>query len=758
MAPLTVAIPGGDSNAAGETAAYNVRISRNGKPYVVWSKSASATPASSTQSSRAETPAGSTRAFPLTTNASIGYVPPSWVQRGQSVNSARSTGTFDLPGNVLSATAKSVSRQSQEDALRLIGLSSGNAEVSAQKTLSSTIEREQNLQQREEYGTRTAAALSQDVDKPFVLGKLPVFAKMNRHETGTRLSDSAPASQIAMDRQAYRSEALSVGQEKAVRGADAFFQSGAIEAASERNERSSEGQNGATDLVCDVCINKHMVESKQEQQRREREEQHRQAAEASFRAQRATVEWEARMVEERVKAVEQAKAERDQYMVQKEQARQEYVASPRYEPEGPAGMVFKGSTPRTAAEEQHARYKEELDRQVAFKSRLAAEEAAKEHPLGNIPVPLQTSRLELDAYVEAQHESYSDALAKQVLEKQAMRAAEKSAPHPLGRSNMVVVTNTPTRQAELSNQAAFRGALAQQVSEKKMRKEMEKTAAHPLGQTLLRSEGEPFGSENLLLQRKAEYRMLLDEQVAQREAWKRLTESGAHPLGDEPVWGRVDRDQTAREHDKFVHEKTKSYQEVLAAQIAEREREKQARFMQEQAAREEQIAKDRREAQIAKQEEMTKTYAQKMALREAWLKEVQAKDEKKKQERLAKPELATQTREMAAARINFSGPPYDSVKKEALKHALESQIAEKKNQKRLERQESRSHYQEWCGDVCDQSVAGTIRAIAKGASSGLTGGKSGYLDNYLKCVECKRTVPAKSLAPWKGSRTSIVAN
>lgn len=56
--------------------------------------------------------------------------------------------------------------------------------------------------------------------------------------------------------------------------------------------------------------------------------------------------------------------ERDQYMLQKEQARQEYVASPRYEPQGPAGMVFKGSTPRTAADEEHARYKEELDRQV----------------------------------------------------------------------------------------------------------------------------------------------------------------------------------------------------------------------------------------------------------------------------------------------------------------------------------------------------------------------------------------------------------
>jgi hypothetical protein len=45
----------------------------------------------------------------------------------------------------------------------------------------------------------------------------------------------------------------------------------------------------------------------------------------------------------------------------------------------------------------------------------------------------------------------------------------------------------------------------------------------------------------------------------------------------------------------------------LTAQIAEKEREKQARFMQEQAAREEQIARDRAEAQRAKQEEIAKT-------------------------------------------------------------------------------------------------------------------------------------------------------
>lgn len=95
--------------------------------------------------------------------------------------------------------------------------------------------------------------------------------------------------------------------------------------------------------------------------------------------------------------------------------------------------------------------------------------------------------------------------------------------------------------------------------------------------------------------------------MAQREAWKRLTETREHSLGNEPVWGRVDMQQTARDHEQFLQDKTKSYQEVLAAQIAEKEREKQARFVQEQAARQEQIAKDRREAQTAKQEEISKT-------------------------------------------------------------------------------------------------------------------------------------------------------
>lgn len=96
-------------------------------------------------------------------------------------------------------------------------------------------------------------------------------------------------------------------------------------------------------------------------------------------------------------------------------------------------------------------------------------------------------------------------------------------------------------------------------------------------------------------------------QVAEREAWKRLTESGGHPLGEEPAWGRVDRQQVLREEEQCLQERTRSYQEALAAQIAEKEREKQARFIQEQAAREEQIEKDRREAQLAKQEEVAKT-------------------------------------------------------------------------------------------------------------------------------------------------------
>lgn len=50
--------------------------------------------------------------------------------------------------------------------------------------------------------------------------------------------------------------------------------------------------------------------------------------------------------------------------MQKEQARQEYVASPRGEPAGPAGMLFKDRTSKGDAEEGHARYKEELDQQV----------------------------------------------------------------------------------------------------------------------------------------------------------------------------------------------------------------------------------------------------------------------------------------------------------------------------------------------------------------------------------------------------------
>lgn len=51
------------------------------------------------------------------------------------------------------------------------------------------------------------------------------------------------------------------------------------------------------------------------------------------------------------------------------------------------------------------------------------------------------------------------------------------------------------------------------------------------------------------------------------------------------------------------------------------------------------------------------------------------------------------------------------------KSALESQIMEKKNQKRLEKQEFRSHFQEWCGDESNPST-GTLRSLAKGVTNG----------------------------------------
>jgi hypothetical protein len=51
------------------------------------------------------------------------------------------------------------------------------------------------------------------------------------------------------------------------------------------------------------------------------------------------------------------------------------------------------------------------------------------------------------------------------------------------------------------------------------------------------------------------------------------------------------------------------------------------------------------------------------------------------------------------------------------KNALESQIMEKKNQKRVEKQEFRSHFQEWCGDESNPST-GTLRSLAKGVTNG----------------------------------------
>lgn len=308
MAPLTVAIPGADKIGTGEAAAYNVRISRSGKPYVVWSKSASGTPASSTQSSRAETPASSARAFPVTTNASIGYVPSGWGQRGEVADGARITGTFEMQAGLSSAAAKTTSGQSQ-DSKGLVRLSASNAEKSEQNTSNSTPQTDQLMQQWQNgIGRQSAAALSQDLDRPFVLQKPPVFARRTQQETGMSLSDSAPAPQQTMGLQTYRSEALSVTQESAVNAADTLFQSGTNETDVPRSARNSEGQDGADNLVCDVCINKHLVESKHEQKRREREEQHRVAAEAGFRAQRAAAEWEARMAEERVNTIEKAKA------------------------------------------------------------------------------------------------------------------------------------------------------------------------------------------------------------------------------------------------------------------------------------------------------------------------------------------------------------------------------------------------------------------------------------------------------------------
>jgi hypothetical protein len=65
------------------------------------------------------------------------------------------------------------------------------------------------------------------------------------------------------------------------------------------------------------------------------------------------------------------------------------------------------------------------------------------------------------------HRQKQSSLYFQLLEKEAIRAAERTAPHPLGKTNMVVVSKTPTRQAELGMQAALRESLAKQVRKAK---------------------------------------------------------------------------------------------------------------------------------------------------------------------------------------------------------------------------------------------------------------------------------------------------
>jgi hypothetical protein len=70
------------------------------------------------------------------------------------------------------------------------------------------------------------------------------------------------------------------------------------------------------------------------------------------------------------------------------------------------------------------------------------------------------SRRAFGAWFRPQTKSF---LSFQLLEKEAIRAAERTAPHPLGKTNMVVVSRTPTRQAKLSMQAALRESLAKQV-------------------------------------------------------------------------------------------------------------------------------------------------------------------------------------------------------------------------------------------------------------------------------------------------------
>jgi hypothetical protein len=324
MAPLTVGLPATEGTGS-ETPAYNVRLSRSGKPYIVWSKSAAGTPASSAHSSKPETPAtlpAGNRQFPVTTNASIGWLPPA-TQRGEPAGVGRTGKMAYQRENLASASRGSTPRgdRNAAEAPRRSSITSGlqtgvvaNEGASAAWGGSSQlVEQSMRLsdhvivQHAGPWKDNIAAADTFNESKrvePLTLAsrwERPKAGMSNTQDINTRVEDGSTTNGTldAQDYQRDLSRSVSIEQGNEARMALGMEQT---DNAMQERQEGSEEQSG--DLVCDVCINKHMIESKHEQQRREREERQRGAAEASFRAAKAQAEWERRTAEERAKAVE----------------------------------------------------------------------------------------------------------------------------------------------------------------------------------------------------------------------------------------------------------------------------------------------------------------------------------------------------------------------------------------------------------------------------------------------------------------------
>jgi hypothetical protein len=324
MAPLTVGLPATESKGS-ETPAYNVRLSRSGKPYIVWSKSAAGTPASSAHSSRPETPAtlsAGNRQFPVTTNASIGWLPPA-TQRGEPAGVGR-TGKMTYQKEILASASRgstpmgdrnaaeaprrsSITSGSQAGVVANEGVNAawgGSSQVEQSVRLSESV----NVQQAGPWKDNMAAADTCNESKgvePLTLASRwepPKAGKSNTQDIDTRVDGSTTNGRLdAQDYQRDLSKIASIEQGNEARMA--LSTKGMEQTESAVQERQEGNQEQSGDLVCDVCINKHMIESKHEQQRREREERQRAAAEASFRAAKAQAERERRTAGERAKAI-----------------------------------------------------------------------------------------------------------------------------------------------------------------------------------------------------------------------------------------------------------------------------------------------------------------------------------------------------------------------------------------------------------------------------------------------------------------------